>query len=400
MARALTAAMLAAIRTGAVRPVFFYEGEFSGGTLNLFTGRGTITWDGKTWTGDNGLLQIASVAEAPDLSAVNFNITLNGNLTSLLTVALSQVRRGLPGKVWLGLLNRAPYLSIPGVAGNRASTPDSAAISLTGNLDVFGRVSADDWSSGAIQTLGAKYGAAGTRSWWARQNTGGNMALAYTTDGTTAIIVTSTAAVGFGNGVSGWWRITRNSTSGEVKFYTAPDQPHPPETWTQLGSTVAGAAGAMFDSAANLTVGELANNTSPLVGKVYYMELRADIDGAAIARFDAKRFAGSELTMVAETGETWTITQTGGTPAQIVQASDALLEDPFLCFSGRADKPQIVPDPNNAIVGVAYESRLIDAGRRRERRYTTEDQQIDYPADLGYDYVPSLQDTVLAWGMR
>lgn len=400
MARALTAAMLAAIRAGAVRPVFFYEGEFNSGTLNLFTGRGTITWDSKTWTGDNGLLQIAAIAEAPDLSAVNFNVTLNGNQTSLLTVALSQVRRGLPGKVWLGLLNRAPYLSVPGVAANRASTPDSTVISLTGNLDVFGRAAADDWSSGAIQTLAAKYGSAGLRSWWARQNTGGNMALAYTTDGTTAIIVTSTAAVSFGNGVAGWWRITRNATTGEVKFYTAADQPHPPETWTQLGTTVAGAAGAMFDSTANLTVGELNNNTGPLVGKVYYTELRSDIDGPAIARFDAKRFAGSELTMVAETGETWTITQTGGTPAQIVQASDALLEDPFLCFSGRADKPQIVPDPNNAIVGVAYESRLIDAGRRRERRYTTEDQQIDYPADLGFEYVPSLQDTVLTWGMR
>jgi hypothetical protein len=186
MARALTADMLTAIATGVVKPIFLYEGEFSGGTVHLFTGYGTLSWDGQTWTGDNGLMRINSVAETSDLSAVNFTVTLNGQVTALLSAALGQVRRGRPGSVWLGL----------------------------------------------------------------------------------------------------------------------------------------------------------------------------------------------------------------------VDAAGALISDPFKCFKGRADKPSIVPDPVDCVVGVAYESRLIDAARRRERRYTPDDQAIDYPADRGFDGVAGLQDTILTWGRR
>jgi hypothetical protein len=398
MARVLTAAMLAAIRTGNLRPVLFYEGVFGSGTVRLFTGSGTLTWNGNTWTGDNGMLSIGSVGEGSDLTAIPQSVSLNGNVSSLLTLALSQVRRGLAGRIWLGLFHRDAYLTIPGVAGNRAGTPDTARVSVTGNLDVLGRAAADDWSGAAIQTLAAKYGAAGTRSWWVRLTTGGALQLVYTLDGTTALIAPNSGAVPFTNGAAGWWRVTKVASSGELKYYTAADQPHLPESWSQLGSTASVTAGAMFDSTADLTVGELQNNTSPLTGKVYYTELRADIDGPAIARFDAARFSGADLTMTAETGETWTITQTGGTPAQIVRVADALIEDPVLIFSGRADRPEITPDPAGASVGVNYESRFIDAARRRERRYTPEDQKIDYPADLGFDYVASLQDTVFTWG--
>jgi len=186
MARALTAGMLTAIATGIVKPIFLYEAEFASGTVNLFTGHGTLSWDSKSWTGDEGLMRIESAVETSDLAALNFTVSLNGQVSSLLSLALGQVRRGKPGSVWLGLLDAA---------------------------------------------------------------------------------------------------------------------------------------------------------------------------GAVIA-------------------------------------------DPFLCFKGRADKPSIVPDPNSCVVGVAYESRLIDAARRRERRYTPEDQALDFPADKGFDQVAALQDTVLVFGRR
>ncbi len=186
MSRALTAGMLAAIATGAVKPIFLFEGEFASGTLNLFTGYGTLSWDSKTWTGDAQMMRVSNISEVSDLQAVNFTVSLNGELPAVVSVALAEVRRGKPGSVWLGLL-------------------DSAG---------------------------------------------------------------------------------------------------------------------------------------------------------------------------------------------------ALIADPFLCFAGRADRPDIVPDPNQAVISVAYESRLIDAARRRERRYTSQDQAIDYPADLGFDLVPSLQDAIFTWGQR
>ena len=41
---------------------------------------------------------------------------------------------------------------------------------------------------------------------------------------------------------------------------------------------------------------------------------------------------------------------------------------------------------------------LIDLNRSRVRRYTNEDQQIDYPTDVGFEYVQSLQDFEIKWG--
>ena len=186
MARALTAGMLAAMATGVLRPLILYEGEFSGGTVRLFSGYGTLDWNGNTFTGSGQMLNITAIQEVSGLQAINFTVSLNGELPSLIALALGQVRRGKSGSVWLGLL--------------------------------------DD--------------------------------------------------------------------------------------------------------------------------------------------------------------------------------SNALIADPFLCFKGRADRPDIVPDPAHTVISVAYESRLIDASRRRERRYTSEDQQIDYPDDKGFDFVPALQDAQFTWGRR
>jgi hypothetical protein len=182
-ARALTDGMLAAIATGQVKPIFMFEGEFSGGTVRLFTGYGTLTWGGHDWTGDGGMLRISNVQEVSELQAVNFTVSLNGQVSALAEIALAQVRRGLPGSVLLGLLNDA----------------------------------------------------------------------------------------------------------------------------------------------------------------------------------------------------------------------GALIVDPYLCFKGRADRPDILPDPNDAVIAVAYESRLIVATKNKSRRYTSEDQKIDFPADLGFDFVPALQNASIPW---
>jgi hypothetical protein len=44
------------------------------------------------------------------------------------------------------------------------------------------------------------------------------------------------------------------------------------------------------------------------------------------------------------------------------------------------------------------ESRLIDLERSRERRYTSEDQKIDYPNDKGLEFIADLQDKEIVWG--
>lgn len=80
-------------------------------------------------------------------------------------------------------------------------------------------------------------------------------------------------------------------------------------------------------------------------------------------------------------------------------AAGALIADPAIAFKGRLDVPSFEERGDGCTIVVNYESRLIDLDRARDRRYTHEDQQIDYPGDLGFEYVPAIQDAQINWGI-
>ena len=75
----------------------------------------------------------------------------------------------------------------------------------------------------------------------------------------------------------------------------------------------------------------------------------------------------------------------------------ALVDPPYLMFTGKTDVPSIDEGPETSVVSITAENRLIDLERSRVRRYTHEDQQIDHAGDLGFEYVQSLQDAEITW---
>jgi len=79
-------------------------------------------------------------------------------------------------------------------------------------------------------------------------------------------------------------------------------------------------------------------------------------------------------------------------------SSGALIADPYEVDTGRFDIILIEDLGETCTIAAQYESRLIDLERSRDRRYTHEDQQIDYPGDNGFDNVASLQDMQILWG--
>lgn len=76
----------------------------------------------------------------------------------------------------------------------------------------------------------------------------------------------------------------------------------------------------------------------------------------------------------------------------------ALVSAPYELFTGFTDVPSIDEGGETASISVTAENRLIDLNRARARRYTGEDQAITYPADLGFEFVPALQDREIIWG--
>ena len=111
--RDLTAAVQAAIQAGTIRPAIFFEGEFvTAGSpseepafLRMWTGVGTIAWNGYDWTGGGNLVSISPIDETRELQARGFSVGLSGMPSALISTMLSAVRQGRPGTLWLAFFN-------------------------------------------------------------------------------------------------------------------------------------------------------------------------------------------------------------------------------------------------------------------------------------------------------
>lgn len=79
-------------------------------------------------------------------------------------------------------------------------------------------------------------------------------------------------------------------------------------------------------------------------------------------------------------------------------AAGNVIDTPDKRFSGRMDQPVIEDRGEDCDVSITAESRLADLQRSRERRLTHEDQQAEYPGDLGLEFVAGLQNKELVWG--
>lgn len=76
----------------------------------------------------------------------------------------------------------------------------------------------------------------------------------------------------------------------------------------------------------------------------------------------------------------------------------SVVEDPAAAFEGRLDVPTINDGGSDISIIFSYENRLIDLERAREERYTNESQLFNFPTDIGFQYVPSVQDWNGVWG--
>ena len=76
----------------------------------------------------------------------------------------------------------------------------------------------------------------------------------------------------------------------------------------------------------------------------------------------------------------------------------ALIADPVILFSGFMDTMIIAENAEYSTITVSVENKLIAFERSKIRRYTAEDQKIDYPADKGFEFVTSIVQKDILWG--
>lgn len=99
------------------------------------------------------------------------------------------------------------------------------------------------------------------------------------------------------------------------------------------------------------------------------------IDSAAIAIALAENYQGRPVTL-------W---------LGALDANENIIGDPFAQFKGNLDVMTLEDDGETATLAVTAENELVDLERPRERRYTDEDQELDYPNDRFFEFVLGLQ---------
>jgi hypothetical protein len=203
----------------------------------------------------------------------------------------------------------ANYWFGSGVSGNYLSSPNSAACNIRGDFEVitlgikqFAVASGDGNIYGRLDTA--------QRQWIVGINNAPRTPyLTLSTDGVATTSYNATASLpAFGDEYS--LKVTRNSTTGDIKFYTSLDNG---ANWTQLGTTLAGITGLLFNSTSTIQVGSYINGTfGNFNGKIGRITVANTIGGAPVVDFNPNQYnaATSQTQWTSSTGEIWSI-QTG-----------------------------------------------------------------------------------------
>lgn len=81
-----------------------------------------------------------------------------------------------------------------------------------------------------------------------------------------------------------------------------------------------------------------------------------------------------------------------------LDSAGAVIADPYQSFSGHMDVPTINEGVATSTIDLTCENPLIDMNRSPERRFTHDDQKIDYPTDNGFIWVGAIQVWNGVWG--
>lgn len=201
-----------------------------------------------------------------------------------------------------------------GAATDYASTPDSAASSVESDIDIRVKVSMIDWSPAGNQTFIGKWlGTGDERSYIFWIEAAGTLKFNLSANGIAGVAVSSSAAVPFSAGDTGWVRATWSDSGNVVNFYTSTDATDDDTevSWTLLGTADRSLVSAgIFDGTSLTEVGAYQAGSSPIKGSIHRAAVYDGIEGTLVLDFDAadyvNRTSDTQFPSTA-TSEAWTL---------------------------------------------------------------------------------------------
>lgn len=79
-------------------------------------------------------------------------------------------------------------------------------------------------------------------------------------------------------------------------------------------------------------------------------------------------------------------------------SAGAITGTPYPVFQGKTDMFAVAPGAETCSITITAENRAIDFLRNLDRRYTHDDQQINFPGDDGFIYVADSMQKNFQWG--
>ena len=131
--------MLAALSASTLYPSIFVSMTFATGTVYVWSGIGTISWNGHSWQGVGSLGSITTIEESGTVEAKGLTLTLSGIDAGLLADDLQEFQSGGAAVIYVGLwdITVSPAALIADPLTSWAGRMDFPVVEISGDSAVI-----------------------------------------------------------------------------------------------------------------------------------------------------------------------------------------------------------------------------------------------------------------------
>jgi len=217
-------------------------------------------------------------------------------------------------------------ITVPANSGINLQTPNTTALTITGDIDVRATITIDTMPPGQNVDVCGKTASAGNRSWWMSITTTGFLQFSWSNDGTATLSQTSSVAIPAGaKSLRAFLDVDNGAAQYSVTFYTSTDWDGGGGTWNQLGAVRTGATGitSIFAGTSTTQFVSRSNGTWPVPGSAFALQVWSG--AVMVIDLDMGALPSLATSVTDYLGNPWTLigapARTGDLHLQIFNAS-------------------------------------------------------------------------------